>query len=205
MIHEKIIGILQKYIKGFVIHANQSQGCSRCIDFTDGQTFRANLNDAGDACECLPFEPDDITALSRSSADVIVDTVFDISAPANTACKCWTGKYTSTSTGTLMCLECATYAGFIDDPSHLTDCLSATTQCEPRGFSTVVESISWDHYNPSVRCGCDTSKNFVDNIGAQTDLEGCYCNAYDNWWTLRSGEYQETTQYESDIDYTDIS
>ena len=176
----------------------------RCIDYTDGSTFRANLNAAQDACECLSYEVDDAEALARGSSEAIVDSVFDMSAPTNAACKCATGKYTSTSSGTLMCLECPFFAGFLADYSQLTNCLSASTQCELRGFSTVVED-KWDPHNPSVRCGCDTSKNFVDNIGLQWDVEGCFCNIGDNWWTLRNGEYKETNQYESDIDYTDIS
>lgn len=177
----------------------------RCIDFTDHSTFRAYLNGNRDACECGPYEADDMTALTWRSANTIADSVFDISAPSNSACKCVTGKYTSTSSGTLLCLECSPSAGFLGDFTLLTDCLSATTQCEPRGFSTVFED-TFDHFNPVVRCGCDTSKNFFDNIAVGMDVEGCFCNLNDNWWTLTSsGEYQPIDYYEHDIDYSDIS
>jgi len=191
--------------KGYLVHSVQSNGCRRCIDYNDDSTFRANLNDAKDACECLPYESDDTTALGRGSSDAIVDTLFDITAPFNSACKCTTGKYTSTSSGSLMCLECAASAGFLDI-AQLTDCLSASTQCEPnKGFSSVHEDETTDPQNPTVLCGCDTSKNFFDNVGTVTPLQGCYCHTGDNWWTLRAGEYKETTQYEADIDYTDTS
>ena len=191
-----------------MIHTVPSNGCRRCIDYNDGNTFRGNLNDAEDACECLPYESDDGVALGRASSDAIPDTVFDMTAPFNSACKCSTGKFTSTSSGSLMCLECAASAGFLGDPAQLTDCLSASTQCEPdKGFSSVHEDTTSDPQNPSVLCGCDTSKNFFDNVGTVTPLQGCYCHTGDNWWTKRtpSGEYEKTTQYETDIDYSDLS
>ena len=172
------------------------------------------------ACECQPFEADEETALARG-AGAITDTVFDMSASLNTACKCNTGKFTSVSSGSLKCLECAAAAGFLTPPSDpllqnpLTDCLSAATQCEPRGFSSVVEDKTDADSdgladNPSVRCGCDTSKNFYDNVGAKEDVEGCYCYKGDNWWTkLKTGEYVETDGPSAvnvaDIDYDDLS
>ena len=139
-----------------MIHSVQSNGCRRCIDYTDGATYRAQLNNG--ACECQPYEADDATALARGGG-AITDTVFDITAPFNSACKCSTGKFTSTSSGSLMCLECAASAGFLADPTQLTDCLSASTQCEPnKGFSSVHEDTTTDPSNPTVLCGCDTSK-----------------------------------------------
>lgn len=192
-----------------MIHTVPSNGCRRCIDYNDGNTFRGNLNDAEDACECLPYESDDGVALGRASSDAIPDTVFDMTAPFNSACKCNTGKYTSTSSGSLMCLECAASAGFLD-AAALTDCLSASAQCEARGFSSVVEDTT-DAQNPTVRCGCDTSKNFFDNVGGKEDVEGCYCYKGDNWWTkLTTGEYVETdgppfSVNVADIDYSDLS
>ena len=199
-----------KLIKGYVIHdSDATQGCKRCIDYTDGTTFRAQLNNG--ACECQPFEADEATALDRG-AGAITDTVFDMSASLNTACKCNTGKFTSVSSGSLMCLECAAAAGFLAPPNDasLTDCLSAATQCEARGFSSVVEDDTDGDGdgladNPSVRCGCDTSKNFFDNVGGKVDVEGCYCYKGDNWWTLVNGEYIETDGYVADINYDDLS
>ena len=201
-----------KLIKGYVIHdSDATQGCKRCIDYTDGTTFRAQLNNG--ACECQPFEADEATALARGGG-AITDTVFDMSASLNTACKCYTGKFTSTSSGSLMCLECAASAGFLTPPDPLvpdplTDCLSAATQCEARGFSSVVEDTT-DAQNPKVRCGCDTSKNFYDNVGQKEDVEGCFCYKNDNWWTkLKTGEYVETDGPAGvnvdDIDYSDLS
>lgn len=185
-----------------MIHSTRSQGCIKCIDYTDGSTFRANLNGAKDACECLPYEADDAAALARGSSDLIPDTEFDMTVAANEACKCIPGKYTIASNG-LKCLECAASAGFLD-AAQLTDCRSATAQCEPRGFSSVAEDTT-DADNPTVRCGCDTSKNFYDNVGAKEDKEGCYCYKGDNWWTLVNGEYIETDGYVADIDYSDLS
>ena len=212
-----------KLIKGYVIHdSDVTQGCKRCIDFNDGSTFRANLNSAGDACECLPYDADAAVLdannqLIRRSGSAITGTVFSMSA--NSACQCAAGKFTSTSSGSLMCLECAAAAGFLTpDPSSsdpllqnpLTDCLSAATQCEARGFSTVDEDktdADGDGLadSPTVRCGCDTSKNFFDNVGGKVDVEGCYCYKGDNWWTLVNGEYIETDGYVADINYDDLS
>ena len=187
-----------------MIHSTPSNGCIKCIDYTDGNTFRANLNDAQNGCECLPYEADDATAQARASSDAIADTLFDMNASPNSACKCSTGKYTSTSSGSLMCLECPASAGFLD-AADLTDCADVSQCVSPKGFSSVHEDTTTDPAAPTVLCGCDTSKNFFNNVGTKTPLEGCYCHTGDNWWTLRSGEYKETTQYEADIDYTDIS
>ena len=102
-------------------------------------------------------------------------------------------------------MECPASSGFLVNQTQLTDCLFASNQCEPnKGFSSVHEDKTTPSA-PTVLCGCDTSKNFFDNVGTITPLEGCYCNTGDNWWTLRAGEYKETTQYEADIDYTDLS
>ena len=207
-----------KLIKGYVIHdSDVTQGCKRCIDFNDGSTFRANLNGAGDACECLPYDADAAVLdannqLISRSGSAITGTVFSMSA--NSACQCAAGKFTSTSSGSLQCLECAASAGFLTPPDPLlpdplTDCLSATTQCEPRGFSSVVEDTT-DAQNPKVRCGCDTSKNFYDNVGQKEDVEGCFCYTGDSWWTkLKTGEYAETDGPAGvnvdDIDYSDLS
>ena len=158
------------------------------------------MNSAKDGCECFPNELDDAAALGRTGT-AILDTTFDMSAsnPAD-GCKCNTGKYTSTSSGTLMCLECATSAGFLVDQTQLTDC-KTDAQCEPRGFVGDVFEVE---SGPSVLCVCDTSKNFFDNKGGELAVEGCYCNIADNWWTLISGEYVEATGYDSNIDYTDL-
>ena len=197
-----------------MIHSDPSQGCIRCIDYTDGAKFRANLNSGGDACECLPWEedadiiPDPSTQVIARSGSAIVDTIFDMSASSSAnSCKCNTGKFTSTSSDSLMCLECATSAGFLVDQSQLTDC-NSVSQCEsPRGFNDVFEVAKPNDpaHVPSVLCVCDTSKNFFDNKGGETPVEGCYCNKADNWWTLISGEYVEADAYDSNIDYTDLS
>ena len=189
-----------------MIHSNQPQGCIRCIDYTDGSTFRANLNTAGTGCECLPYDAnvlDGNNQLITRTGSAITNTEFDMTA--SSACKCKTGKFTSTSSGTLMCLECPASSGFRVDQTLLTDCLFESNQCEPnKGFSSVHEDKTTPSA-PTVLCGCDTSKNFFDNVGTITPLEGCYCNTGDKWWTLRTGEYKETTQYVADIDYTDLS
>ena len=165
------------------------------------------MNSGKDGCECQAYEPDDSQALGRASGSAIPESTFDMSAsnPAD-GCKCNTGKFTSTSSGTLMCLECATSAGFVDQ-SQLTDC-DTVSQCEsPRGFSEVHEVKDPDDpaHVPSVFCACDTSKNFFDNKGGETPVEGCYCNEADNWWTLVSGEYIALSAYDSNTDYTDLS
>ena len=191
-----------------MIHNDPSQGCIRCIDYTDGANFRANLNSGGDACECLPWEADNdiidssTQAITRSGS-AILETQFDMTASFDTACKCNIGKYTIISNG-LKCLECSADAGFVED-SELTDCKDPSDQCESKGFSSVEEDTT-DPDNPTVRCGCDTSLNFADNVGPKIDTPGCWCDTNENWWTLRTdGEYKETIQHETDIEYADIS
>ena len=184
-----------------MIHSDPSNGCIRCIDYQKSGIFRAHLNSAKDGCECLPWEADDTTALGRTSNDLIPNTEFDMTASLDSGCKCNDGKYTLTKNG-LQCLDCPTTAGFLPI-DQLTNC-ETVDQCEARGFESPQLDESTDP--PTVRCGCDTTKNFADNVGPVQDTEGCWCDTGENWWTLRTdGEYKETDQYELDIDYSDIS
>ena len=44
-------------------------------------------------------------------------------------------------------------------------------------------------------------------VGTKAAIEGCYCDsgASKNYWTLKAGQYEEVTGYDSGIDYTDTS
>ena len=201
---------LQKQIQGYVIHSGDAtQGCKRCIDYTDGLTFRGHLDGT---CKCLPYASDanvidstDVNGrlVASRAVSAITDAVFNFDASPNSACTCPTGKYTlktpSSTPPTFACLECPTSAGFL--ASGLTDC-NSVSQCESRGFSSVYEDVA---ATQPIFCACDTTKNFVDNKGTSTALEGCYCNTGDKWSTLISGEYVEATAYDPNIDYSDIS
>ena len=166
----------------------------------------------GGTCQCLPYDTDanvidstDVNGrlVAARTASAITDAVFDFDASTNAACSCPTGKYTlktpSSTPPTFACLECPTSAGFL--ASGLTDC-NSVSQCESRGFSSVYEDVA---ATQPIFCACDTTKNFVDNKGTSTALEGCYCNTGDNWWTLVSGEYVKAEAYDPNIDYSDIS
>ena len=169
-------------------------------------------------CKCLPYDTDanvidsndaNGRLVASRAASEITDAVFNFDASPNSACTCPTGKYTlktpstqnPSAPPTFACLECPTSAGFL--ASGLTDC-NSVSQCESRGFSSVYEDAA---ATPAIMCACDTTKNFVNNKGTSTAVEGCHCNTDENWWTKQSGsgEYVEATSYDGNADYTDTS